>query len=331
MLGGFESTAISLNVRRLNQQPLVLLNVLSRIMTLPLMILWAWFAPSVWALVGGALAGGVIRVIGSHLIVPGPWMKLRWNKSEASEIFHFGKWIAVSSAATLVSGQGDKLILGLLLPGSVLGVYVIAKTLAEAVEGLLESLNSTLALPVLGEVSRRNRNEIRDRYYRFRLPLELAAAFGGGVILSSGSVVVDLLYDDRYRLAGPMLQILGIGLALYPLLLIRSAFTIDGDTHIVAGISLLQAVCLIGFITIGFLAAGPLGAVAGVAVHRLIPSLVIMYLARKRGWIGLAQELRIIPMFLIGAIAGQLLALFGRWFGYDHDGPNFALRHSSAG
>ena len=47
VLSGAESTSTSLNVRKLNYGPLVVLNFISKILSLPIMITWAWVEPSV--------------------------------------------------------------------------------------------------------------------------------------------------------------------------------------------------------------------------------------------------------------------------------------------
>src|SRR5262249_50727400 len=138
------------------------------------------------------------------------------------------------------------------LPTSALGIYSIAKLLAKTAEGLLDRLNSALTLPILGEVIRKDRGNLRNRYYRFRLPIDLAAALFSGALVVTGSLVVGILYDTRYSQAGLMLQILVIGTAIYPFDLIRSAFTLTGDTHVVASVTIVQAVSLILCMAIGY-------------------------------------------------------------------------------
>ena len=62
------------------------------------MLLWAWVAPSVWAIVAGMLTGGVLGFFLSHTIVPGPRMELRsWERTHFDEIIQFGRWIVISS------------------------------------------------------------------------------------------------------------------------------------------------------------------------------------------------------------------------------------------
>jgi O-antigen/teichoic acid export membrane protein len=309
VLGGAESTCVFLNIRHLNYKPIVTIELVSRIVMLPLMIIWAWIAPSVWALVGGTLIASVLRLVLSHTVIPGPRMGLNWEKDHLQEIVRFGRWIAVSSFATFIAQQSDVILLGILMPGSVLGLYAVAKLLADAGEGLLEKLNGALALPVMGEVLRKDPSKLQDRYYRFRLPIELTAGLLSGCLFAAGQFVVNFLYDARYAEAGSMLSILALGTAIYPFLIIRSAFAATGDAHLFAAISILQAVSLVVCMAIGFFAFGLLGIVGGVALHRIIPSIAAIFLAHKRDWISIPQELRIIPAFVVGVLIGKAITL----------------------
>jgi O-antigen/teichoic acid export membrane protein len=279
------------------------------------MFIWAWIAPSVWALVGGGLAASLFALVLSHAVVPGPRMGLNWEKDHLQEIVRFGRWIAVSSFGTFISQQSDVILLGILMPSSFLGLYSIAKLLVSIGEGLLEQLNGSLALPILGEVIRKDPNNVRDRYYRYRLPIEISAGLLSGGLFATGIFVVNFLYDTRYAQAGFMLQILALGTVIYPILIIRDAFIATGNTHISAALSVLQATSLIVCVLIGFFAFGALGAIGGVALHRIIPSLVTVFLARQRNWIWISRELRIIPAFVIGILVGKGIVLIAHTFG----------------
>ena len=50
-------------------------------------------------------------------------MGLNWDKEHFQEIVRFGRWIMVSSLATFVSQQCDVILLGILVPSSLLGLY----------------------------------------------------------------------------------------------------------------------------------------------------------------------------------------------------------------
>jgi len=309
---GLESTAVALNVRRLNYRPLVLLDLTGKLTSVPVMIAFAIVSPSVWALAIGALAGSLVRTVLSHLMVPGPKMAFVWDKAYIREMTHFGKWITVSSTASFVVSQSDVILFGLLLPSSFLGIYFLAKTLIGTVEGLLERLNGALTLPVLGEVIRTNPANLRDRYYRFRLPIDLAAAACGGFVFMTGSQIISILYDARYAEAGPMLRLFALGLAIYPFQIIRSAFMAVGNTRTIAAVTVIQAGSLVVLLLIGFFTAGPLGAVAGVALSRLVPSAAILLAANGRRWMSVWHELRVVLLFVAGLLLGEMTLMMGR-------------------
>jgi O-antigen/teichoic acid export membrane protein len=306
VLSGLESTTIALNMRRLNFRPLALLDLFTRLVPVLIMIAWAYAFPSVWSIVGGGLAGGVLRLLLSHLVLPGPRMGLSWQSEHIKEIVAFGKWINLSSVATFIGSQSDVIILGLLLSGQMLGIYYIAKTLSDAIESLLERVNGAMTLSVLGEVIRKNPENLKDRYYRFRMPIELVSAGSAGLLFSAGDLIVNILYDPRYSDAGLMLRILSFGLLIYPFQLIRSAFTAVARTNIVAWVSIIQAVSLVACLSLGYYICGALGAVAGIAGSRLFPSLAMLVLAHGAKWISPLRELRWIPTYALGVILGRV-------------------------
>ena len=258
-----ESTAIALNQRRLNYRPIILIALISKLVSLPLTIFWAVFYPSVWALVAGTLVGGFVRLVLSHTIVPGPSMKLSWSKADFREIVHFGRWIAVSSVATFVSQQCDVLILGVLVPIQTLGLYSIAKMLVSTGEGLLDQLNASLTLPVLGEVLRKDPSVLLFRYYRFRLPIDVAAGLASGCLLSTGTFIVSFLYDARYFKPVRWCKSLPLEYCSIPSALIGSAFTAVGRTHVNAVISLSKAASLVVLMLFGFWLFGMNGRYCG--------------------------------------------------------------------
>jgi O-antigen/teichoic acid export membrane protein len=306
IISGSESTAISLNMRRLNFRPIAALDLATRIAPLPIMITWAYFYPTVWSIIAGTLTGSIVRAILSHFLVPGPRMGFEWRKEHIREIVTFGKWINLSSIATFVGSQTDVIALGLIVPGPMLGTYYIAKTLSDSIEAFLERLNSTMTLSVLGEIVRNNPNNLKDRYYRFRLPLEFVAASSAGFLLTAGEWIVRMLYDQRYSDAGPMLQILSFGLLIYPFQLIRSGFTATGKANVVAWISIIQAISLIICLGAGFHFFGTIGAISGIALSRIFPSIVILTLAHRERWISFSKELRWIVSYALGLVIGVI-------------------------
>ena len=324
VLHGLESTATALNVRLLNYRPLVLVDLIIKIISTPVMIGYAIISPTVWALVIGGLVSGLLRTVLSHTVVPGPRMSLAWDKTLVQEMVHFGKWITVSSIASFVASQSDVILFGLLLPSSFVGIYFLAKTLIDTAEGLLERLNGALTLPVLGEVLRHNPENLRDRYYRFRLPIDVVAAACGGFVFVTANQIIGILYDARYAEAGPILRLLALGLAIYPFQIIRSAFTAVGNTRTVANVTIIQAGSVVLFLLIGLFYRTlarwePYPALQ--AISRLVPSAAILFAAHGRKWMDIWNELRIILIFAFGLLLGEMALVIGKSF------APVALRH----
>jgi O-antigen/teichoic acid export membrane protein len=303
---GAESATVSLNVRRLNFRPIFVLDLISRLLPIPVTIAWAYLSPSIWSIVGGVLFGSLLRLVLSHTVVPGPCMRFHRNLEHVKEIVSFGKWINLSSFATFIGSQSDIIILGILLPGSALGLYYVAKTLKDSVENLLERLNSMMTLSVLGEVARNEPTKVSAQYYRFRLPIELVAASSGGFLFAAADTIVHFLYDSRYHDAGEMLRILSVSLLLYPISLIRSAFTVVGEAYITAWISVVKAIAVVTFLALGYWLAGSTGAIAGSVLSRSIPSLAILLVAHRKRWIVFSNEIRLLPAAAVGLATGQL-------------------------
>lgn len=306
VFAGFESTALQLSARRLNQRPVFFVSLISQSCSVIVMIAWALLAPSVWALVGGSIAAAATRVILSHSIVPGPTMYPRWDRDHVREIVLFGRWLAVSSVGTFISGQSDQIILGLLLPGSSLGIYSISKLLVEAPLGVFNRLSASLIVPTLREVLQKQPTQIKSKYYQLRMPFDIFVPSIGGFLLSTGSLIVSALYDSRYSQAGIVLQILAMSLLTYPSLLFGSVFATAGEPKIAGVTSVLQAVSLIACLTVGYTLGGFIGAIWGIAAHKFLPSGVILVLASRRQWLSVAKELRCLLCFLLGIGLGQL-------------------------
>jgi O-antigen/teichoic acid export membrane protein len=313
IFAGFESATLGLNARRLNLRPLVMVDMVGKVLTLPIMFAAAWYYPNAWALVIGSLASSVIRLVMSHALVGGPRMAFEWQTNHIKEILHFGKWITVSSIASFLTAQCDVIILGLILPSSQLGVYFIAKMLIGTVDGLLERLQASLSLPIFGEVLRQDPRNLRNRYYRYRLPLDLAAGFCSGFTMINGGLIISVLYDSRYTDAGLMLQTLAIALAFTPLQFIRSAFTAIGETYVPASVSIVEAVSLVAFMLTGFVVFGESGAIFGIATYRIVPSMTFWMLSHRKGWFSLWSELRLVPILISGIVCGELFLLFAHW------------------
>src|SRR5690606_38874266 len=96
LIGGFNPTRIDTANRHLLLVRVTLLDLAAQIGGILVMVGFAWFTGSSWALVVGAVAQVLLKLFLTSGFLPGPANRFRWEKDAARELVHFGKWILAS-------------------------------------------------------------------------------------------------------------------------------------------------------------------------------------------------------------------------------------------
>ncbi|MDM8569611.1 oligosaccharide flippase family protein, partial [Thiotrichales bacterium HSG1] len=130
IIAGFNSTWLLVYSRRMILGKLVILDLVSHSCSLITMMIWAWYYPSVWALVGGIFANRIVKVTASHTVLSGTTMKMQWEPQAAGELVRFGKWIFVSTALGFLIARLDIFVFGSIAGMGMLGIYLLAKNLS---------------------------------------------------------------------------------------------------------------------------------------------------------------------------------------------------------
>jgi O-antigen/teichoic acid export membrane protein len=301
---GFTSTSIHTLARRVRRGPLVALEVVSKVVSMAVMFVWALIHPSVWALVAGGITGAVVDAIGSHLLKVGYRNRLTWDRDAAKEISGFGKWIFGSSAFTFLAGEGDRLLLGHFLSMAMLGIYSIAGLLSSAVGLAVNRLAGSVFYGVFSQVAREERGDIGRQYYAARLRLDLFAMPLLGAIMVLGPFIVSVLYDERYHDAGWILQILCVRVALQCVLSPCGVFMIAvGQARQLLFANAGRFLMVWTGIPLGWYLGGLPGVVWATTLAEL-PMLVVFWRAMKKdGLLRLPREL-----FALGALAAGAVA-----------------------
>lgn len=207
-VGGFNSTKLFTADRQLVLGRKTLIEVLSQVVGLVVMVAWALVSPTVWSLVAGSVAISLIRMVLSHTLLPGPKNRFAFDPSAATALFHFGRWIFVSTILTFFATQIDRLMLGKLVDEGTLGVYGIAITLALMPVLLSGMIAGRVLYPLLAHITRVARGELEARMLAMR---NVLMGLSSVLLLSVtffAPAFFSLLYDERYESAGWMAQLL---------------------------------------------------------------------------------------------------------------------------
>lgn len=305
LIEGFGTTNIYTCQRNLRYERITLLEFLTDIVGVVVTLTWAYFHPTVWALVGGAIIGRIFHVAAGHAILPGIRNTFKWDKSAFKELLTFGKWIFFSSAVYLLYAQGDRILLGKYVPVSLLGIYSVAMILCEAVEGVVKKLNDSVVFPALSRVANTERHRLQEVFYKTRLGTDALMVTPIAILMVIGDDLVKILYDARYQSAGWILQILCVRL-LMTALLVSSASCLVAIGH--SRYFFAQNLCRAIWILIGIPSVWPLYGINGVVwVVALteIPALIVLWQGRiKHGVFSKILELRSVLFILLGLIIG---------------------------
>lgn len=212
VINGFHSTALFTLNRQIAVSKLAIFELSVQFISLVVMVVLAFLTKSIWALVAGSLVSEVLQLVWSHRLIPGQPNRPAWDKEAVKNIISFGKWIFFSTALTFLASQADRLILGTLINATKLGIYGIAYTLADMPRSVVLALSGKVIFPAFSKMANIPREAFRAKILKNRRLLLLALAVGLTFLVSFGDMVVNTLYDERYKDAAWILPILALGI-----------------------------------------------------------------------------------------------------------------------
>jgi O-antigen/teichoic acid export membrane protein len=310
VIAGFGSTKTAEASRNLALGRLMLIDLISQITALACMFGWTWVDRSIWALVAGSVCWSVTLTLLSHIWLPGTANRWQWDPSAFHDIFHFGKWIFISSILSFLVANGDRLLLGSLVDITLLGVYVIAFQIFSSIEQLLAGIITGVSFPALSEIARERPAALKAGYYRIHMPVALVAYTCSGILMISGHSLIELLYDARYAQAGWMLQVLAAALLTAPFQIAIQCFVALGMPQVLSRVLALRLVVLAVAMVGGYHFFGVAGALWGLVASHLLCLPMIIFHCVRYGLFDLRRELLFLPMVVVGMIVGWVLTLF---------------------
>ena len=237
--------------RQVKIKQLAIIELLGQVGGLVVMVPLAWYFQSVWTLVIAGLVQSSFRTLVSYAL-PGRNNRLCWDKTSVRKIYHFGRWILLSTALSVADASVDKLVFGKLVSLSMLGVYNIGAMMAGLAGRIVARLSTALFFPVLSRVHEES-GGIAPEYNRIRKPVVIISAWTSAVLIASGQPLMHTLYDESYAAAGWIVQLLAGGLWFRCLTQMNHvALLAVGDSRWGAMLSVAKIVGLATFIPLGW-------------------------------------------------------------------------------
>jgi len=310
LIGSFNSTNLLTLSRHMGVRRLFAIDGSTSVVSLVVTIIWAYFWPSVWAIIGGQIISTIYRLILSHIpsVTPGIRNSFGWEKDALQSIVHFGKWIMIGTAFFFFASQADRLVLGRLIPLSLLGIYGLAYQLSDIPRQVMLALGSRVAYPFIAKIIHLPINEFRTKFLRYRFYVLLIGAALLTLMAIWGNLIILKLYDRRYHEAAWMIPILSVG--LWNTLLYQSTSPVLfslGKPKYNAYANVAYCFGIIGGIIIAFHFYGMFGAVIAIAAGDFPSYVVNQFGAVREGINPLRQDLLMTCIFLTMLASGYAI------------------------
>jgi O-antigen/teichoic acid export membrane protein len=309
VLGGFNSTALFAVRRHLLVGRLTLLEVGAQLTGVVVMCTLARMHPSVWAMIAGLATTSTVMLVGGYFLLPGYRNRFAWDRDALRDLFHFGKWVFVSTTILFCAMQLDRLMLGRMISLSELGVYSVAAAIAMLPNLLLQALSGTVLYPLLSRLARNSTQTLRDRLPDAREILLAPAIFCvTGVVLEAPTFFA-LLYNESYADAGRIARLLSLGvwLSIIGFTLERALLAI-GDTRSPAAANFVKLVASAIGASVGFSLAGLAGFIVGYACGATCGHAALLYQAAARGLSAWREDVRMSALLALTVALGLSLA-----------------------
>lgn len=207
---GFDSTTRGLIQKQLVFRRATVIHIVSTAVAVLAQITLALITRTVWALVLGGVIAGATTLVLSFLFIPGTRHRFMIDFAVAKQLMKFGKWVFLSSIVYFFGMNFDRLYFAKQISLSQLGVYGIARSLADMVTLFVQNCTNSVLYPTVAAAGLAPA-DLRQRILRGRRTLLFAAAIGVGAFLAISGPIVRLLYDVRYHDAALILPILCVG------------------------------------------------------------------------------------------------------------------------
>jgi len=135
--------------------------------------------------------------------------KIRFNVSQAKELFNFGKWVLGSSILVFLITQGDDILVGKLLGATVLGFYQMAYRISNLPATEITHVISKISFPMYSKLHDEP-TELRKAYINMLKLISFISFLITGLILALSTEFTKLFLGENWLPIVPAIQILAL-------------------------------------------------------------------------------------------------------------------------
>jgi len=220
-------------------------------------VVLAWRGFGVWSLAWQSIVAIGVRAV--LLWLYSQWRpRGRFNRGSFRGLFGFGGYIVASNLLETASVRIQSLLIGRLFDPRTLGYYTIAQNTQLAPTSFISGLLNRVGLPVFSTVADQPEKLANALRLSLRVAVFVFVPCMVGIAVVAKPLIV-LLYGPRWTPAAPLLSILSLGAALWPVHVLNlAAISAKGRSDLCFKIALIKKITMIGLV----LACSPFGPAA---------------------------------------------------------------------
>jgi len=231
----------------------------------------AYFWRNYWALVGGAVAGAVIRVLLSYVMHP---FRPRFTLVRWRELMSFSKWLILNNFCAFLFTRSDTFVIGKIIGPQAVGLYGMAFDIANMTTSNLLAPMRRALFPAYATVSREPARLSAAFVDVFAFVMLIGTPLALGIGLVAGPLI-HVMLGPQWLDTIPLIQVL----SLYGLLNLVSAgsgpiFLATGRPQYMMYVQGSTTFIMIPLLILGTLHYGAVGAATAVTITTAIAVLI---------------------------------------------------------
>lgn len=308
MINSMMSTSLFSVAKRLDVKTRNMFELVVESIGLIINITLAFTLQNVWAPILGILLSITVRSSLTYLL---PHQKHRFvlDRTYAPQIFHFSKWIMLSSLSFYAAVYVDRLFLGRVVSLGTLGVYGLAKAVADLPNTVAGRLAFQIVFPFVAsnDDALQSGSSARGELRRARGAFLLLVLLGIATVMAWSDHAVILLYGRRYAAAGWMLCMLLVGGWIAVMSSLNEATVFGrGKPQNVSQANIVRFCVMAAVLPSGYALAGLPGALVALPMAEFTRYLILLRAQRRMGATFALQD---------AGLSLGLATLFGCWIG----------------